>query len=327
MGLPTAVAVAVVVAIARAAAAAAGEGIPLTAARQPVVMGETVVVVAGDTLADLARAHGLGAVEIQAANPGIDPWRPQPGATVVLPTVHLPPDAEAGLVINLGDMRLTHARPTGERDSYPIGIGRDGWELRAGTITRVVRKRRNPTWVPPASIRAEKPWLPASVPPGPDNPLGAYSLDLGLGLVRIHGTNLPDGVGRRVSHGCIRLYPEDIARLFPQIAVGTKVAIVDQPAKLAWLDGDLWLEIHPSQRQADAVEYRRQFPSEEVAGLEARIAAAAGPEAIRVDWGMVAWAEETRLGVPVRITRPVAGPPVALVGVEKEKPGGRASGP
>ncbi|MEW5727907.1 MAG: L,D-transpeptidase family protein [Pseudomonadota bacterium] len=281
----------------------------------------------GDTLPDLARANGLGYVELVAANPGVDPWRPRPGHPVVLPVAHLAPELPAPLVVNLGDMRLYHRRHGGSIASFPIGIGRDGWELAAGMSTTVVRKRERPTWVPPASIRAEKPWLPASVPPGPDNPLGEYSLDLGLGLIRIHGTNRPDGVGRRVSHGCIRLYPEDIARLFPDIAVGTAVAVVDQPAKLAWLDdGELWLEIHPSQDQADAVEYRRPLPRHEVARLEERVLAAAGAEAARIDWGLVAWAEETRLGVPVRVTRPAAGPPTALL-AEKERPGGHASGP
>ncbi len=282
---------------------------------------DTLRVRAGDTLADIARAHGLGFVEMVAANPGLDPWRPPPGAMVALPSVHLAPAMAAPLVVNLGDMRLYRRRDDGGVDSFPIGIGRDGWELSAGAAATVIRKRRHPTWVPPASIRAEKPWLPASVPPGPDNPLGEYSLDLSTGLIRIHGTNRPDGVGRRVSHGCIRLYPEDIARLFPAVAVGTRVAIVDQPAKLAWAGGELWLEVHPSQGQADAVESRRPPPRRDEPRLEDRVLAAAGAEAARVDWALVAWAEDTRLGLPVRVTRPQAGSPTPLIAEKKKGPG------
>lgn len=297
------------------------------ASRPATLMAERISAHPDEVFADLARAHGLGYVEMVAANPGLDPWRPPAGSEVLLPTVHLPPVSDAPLAVNLGDMRLYYTAADGRRYSFPVGIGREGRELRPGTVARVVRKRENPTWVPPASIRAVKPWLPASVPPGPDNPLGEFSLDLDLGLIRIHGTNRPDGVGRRVSNGCIRLYPEDIARLFAMVPVGTTVAILDQPTKLAWLDGDLWLEVHPSQRQADAVEERHSFPHEDLPELEPRVAAAAGAEVMRIDWGLVAWAEETRLGVPVRVTRPAAGTPVGLVAATKERPGGHAAGP
>lgn len=286
---------------------------PAAAEDGAAVIVEIATVRPGDNLLDMARAHGLGYVEMVAANPGTDPWLPPPGGRVLLPTLHLPPTAEdVPLVVNLGDMRLYHRRPDGEVSSYPIGIGREGSELAPGTLTRVVGKRRNPTWIPPPSVRAEKPDLPTSVPPGPDNPLGEFSLDLGVGLVRIHGTNLPDGVGRRVSHGCIRLYPEDIADLFANVAVGTKVVIVDQPAKLAWMDGELWLEIHPTQAQADAVEDRLPPPPASDLGLARRVAELAGAEATRIDWSLLEWAETTRLGMPVRITRPAAGAPVAL---------------
>jgi L,D-transpeptidase ErfK/SrfK len=276
------------------------------------LLADSHVIAAGDNLLDLARAHDLGYVEMIAANPTIDPWLPPPGATVLLPIAHLPPAglALAPLVVNLGDMRL-YWRGAEGLDSYPIGIGRDGWTLDSG-LTRVAGKREQPAWVPPPSIRAEKPWLPARVPPGPDNPLGDYSLDLALGLVRIHGTNLPDGVGRRVSHGCIRLYPEDIAALFAEIRVGTAVAIVDEPVKLARLDGDLWLEIHPDQAAADALEDGREAEPAPLPGLEAMVREAAGEAGGRIDWAMVAWAARTRLGVPVRVTRPEVGTPLVL---------------
>ena len=270
-----------------------------------VVMGTPHVVAPGENLEDIARANNLGFVEIMAANPGVDPWQPTPGTRLLLPTLHLPPaPLRPGLTANLGDMRLywlpaRDAAPV----SFPMGIGREGWSLNSVT-TRVVGKRVHPAWTPPPSIRDEKPWLPSVVPPGPDNPMGDYSLDLGLGLIRIHGTNLPDGVGRRTSHGCLRLYPEDIARLFPMVAVGTPVAIVDQPAKLAWIDGALWLQITPDQSQADSVEDRRPMPVRPVAGLREQVAAAAGAAASRVDWAEVDWAERHRPALAIEIAPP-----------------------
>ncbi|MBC7906888.1 MAG: L,D-transpeptidase family protein [Rhodospirillaceae bacterium] len=286
---------------------------PARAEDGAVLMAEMHRVQAGENLLDLARSSDLGYVELMAANPGADPWLPRAGGEILLPTSHLPPSGfeRAPLVANLGDMRLYWRGPDGTMDSFPMGIGQDGWGLQP-TLTRVVGKRHNPVWVPPPSIRAEKPYLPERIPPGPDNPLGEYSLDLALGLVRIHGTNLPDGVGRRVSHGCLRLYPEDIAKLFPQVAMGTPVMIVDEPIKLAWLDGELWLEIHPTPAMADAIESRRPAEAPPVPDLEARVTALAGEHGPRLDWKVVGWAETHRLGVPVRITRPTAGEPLAL---------------
>ena len=124
-----------------------------------------------------------------------------------------------------------------------------------GTTT-VVGKVVRPTWFPPQSIREEKPYLPEMVPPGPDNPLGEYELRLGWPAYLIHGTNKPYGVGRNVSHGCIRLYPEDIERLFSEVQVGTPVRVIDEEIRLAWVDGELYLAVAPSRHQMD--ETRRK---------------------------------------------------------------------
>lgn len=270
----------------------------------PASLYQTRAVAAGETLLDVARTNGLGFVEMIAANPGVDPWLPGDGRMVILPTIHLPPDAPPrGLVINLGDMRLYYFhRPPAEPLSFPIGVGKAGWEL-ATASTRVVGKRHRPAWHVPASIRRERPHLPAVVPPGPDNPLGEFSLDLALSGIRIHGTNRPYGVGRRVSHGCIRLYPGDIAVLYPLVPVGTPVTVIDQPAKLGWRHGHLWLEAHPGGQQADEVEDRRPMTPAAIAGLADRIARAAGGRADEVDWELVRRAVEDRRGYPVRITR------------------------
>lgn len=258
---------------------------------------------------DIARRYDFGFVELRAANPGIDPWRAGEGREIVLPTLHLEPPvgadagARRGIVVNLAEMRLYLFRGPGvPAISFPIGIGREGWETPTGTTT-IVQKRRNPTWVPPASIRARDPRLPAQVPPGPNNPLGAFALNLGWPSYVIHGTNKPDGVGRRVSHGCLRLYPEDIERLFDLVEVGTPVSIIDQPVKLAWLGDALYLEVHPSQTQAVQVELTGSFLPEPLPDLLASVERARGGRIADIDWPLVAKAAQERRGVAVRISR------------------------
>lgn len=207
-----------------------------------------------ETLLDIARAHDLGQEEILLANPGVDRWLPREGDPVWIPTEFILPDTRReGLVLNLPEMRIYHFHPaTGDTpavvDTYPASIGRMDWKTPLGK-TRVVRKQRNPSWHPPESLKQEAAakgeTLPDVVPPGPDNPLGAYALRLGVPGYLIHGTNKPYGVGMRVSHGCIRLLPEDIEELFGQVRVGEPVQIINQPVKTGWQDGVLYLEVHP----------------------------------------------------------------------------------
>jgi L,D-transpeptidase ErfK/SrfK len=255
-----------------------------------------------DTFVDLARRFDGGSVALMAANPGVDPWLPGKHV-LVLPTAHLLPDApHRGIVINVGEMRLYYFEersPTVE--SFPIGIGQEAHDTPMGT-TRVVKKRIHPTWIPTPSIRAERPELPAAIPPGPDNPLGDYALYLGWDSYTVHGTNKPAGVGRRVSHGCIRLYPEDIAALYPRVDVGTPVTVVAQPAKAGWVGKQLFLEVHPSPAQADQIEQTGKFSPEAIDGLDQIVRAAAGPEAGRVDWRLVLETAQARRGIPVQIT-------------------------
>jgi L,D-transpeptidase ErfK/SrfK len=207
-----------------------------------------------DTLADIARTFKLGHEEIRLANPDIDFWLPGAGARAVLPTRFVLPRAERkGIVLNVPEMRLYFfpaARPNEDPVvvTYPISIGRMDWSTPLGRH-RITSKIRNPSWTPPASILKEaeaagEP-LPKFIPSGPDNPLGAFALRLDLPSYLIHGTNLPYGVGMRVTHGCIRMYPEDIERLFSQVQVGTPVNIVNQPVKVGWLGDTLFMEVHP----------------------------------------------------------------------------------
>ena len=185
-----------------------------------------------DTLLDFAVGHNLGFIEVAMANPGVDPWLPGEGTPIVLPTL-LPPDAPPrGIVLNLPEQRLYHYEGGRLLRSYPIGIGRDGHATPIGATT-IVRKQENPTWYPTASARNDDPTLPAAVPPGPDNPLGARAMYLGWRNYLIHGTNKEYGIGRRASRGCIRMYPEDIEWLFPRVAIGTQVTVVNQPVTVS----------------------------------------------------------------------------------------------
>lgn len=256
-----------------------------------------------DTLIDLARPNNLGYLEIAAANPGIDPWVPGEATRIVLPTAHvLPPAAREGLVINLAEQRLYYFPADGRILTFPIGIGREGWETPTGQ-TKVVKKRKEPTWYPPASIRAENPELPGAVPPGPDNPLGTRALYLGWPTYLIHGTNEPDGVGRRVSHGCLRLYPEHVEYLFAMVPVNTPVQVIDQPIKLGWSGDELFMEVHPTRRQSDQLEEEGAFEDERIPEAHARIVEAAAEDADRLDWTLVGEVLRRRHGVPVQITR------------------------
>jgi L,D-transpeptidase ErfK/SrfK len=222
------------------------------------VVGEdqTVVTVYEDTLYDLAAKYSLGSEELIRVNPGVDPWIPGAGRTLIVPGRHiLPPGPREGIVVNLPEHRLYYY-PKPKRDgsreviTYPVSIGKMDWRTPLG-LTHVTQKQKNPIWYPPESVRKEHAAagdpLPARVPAGPDNPLGGYAMRLaaGNGTYLIHGTNNPIAVGLAVTHGCIRMYPDDVASLFPLIAVGTPVRLINEPVKVAWVDGELLLEAHP----------------------------------------------------------------------------------
>jgi L,D-transpeptidase ErfK/SrfK len=257
-----------------------------------------------DTLLDLARRFSLGYVEIVAANPGTDPWIPGEGTDVVLPTVHLVPKAgHEGIVINLADMRLYFFGGSGATPrSYPIGIGRDGLTTPLG-VTQIARKKKDPIWRPTERMRAEDPKLPEVVEPGPDNPMGTRAMYLGWPLYAIHGTNNPWAVGRRSSSGCIRMYPEHVEELFELVEVGTKVTVVDQPIKLEWIDGELFMEAHPTQLQSDELEEEGHFTPQLPARVVDQVLEVAGDDAARLDWSRIRQATLERRGYPMRITR------------------------
>lgn len=270
----------------------------------------THVTVFEDNLLDVARANGLGFVEVRAANPDVDPWLPGAGRRIILPTAHLLPDAPRdGIVINLAEMRLYYfSEAGGAPATYPIGIGREGWTTPTGS-SQIIRKAEQPSWYPPDSIRAERPELPSVVEPGEDNPLGSHALYLDWPAYLIHGTNRPWGIGRRISSGCIRLYPEDITALFESVPLKTSVAVVDQPVKLGWIDDALYVEAHPTQSQADMLEIKGAFDPVVPVGILGIVESYAAetapdlPDGWQVDWAAVLAAVKERRGYPVRVSR------------------------
>jgi L,D-transpeptidase ErfK/SrfK len=201
----------------------------------------------GDSLVELARRYDLGYNEIIAANPGMDPFLPPTGATVTIPGRWILPDVpeQRGIVINLAEMRMYYfsSQPDRPVNTFPVGIGDEGWETPTGTY-RITGKTAHPAWHVPPSIRQQRPELPVVVPPGPDNPLGTHALRLSGGTVMIHGTNRPFSIGRRVSHGCIHLYPEDITVLYRTVGHGTGVTIVQQRVKATRSAERVLVEIH-----------------------------------------------------------------------------------
>ncbi|MGK0298783.1 MAG: L,D-transpeptidase ErfK/SrfK [Gammaproteobacteria bacterium] len=206
------------------------------------------------TLPDIAREHDLGYHEIKRANPNVDTWLPGENQKIVLPNQYvLPFVPHEGIVVNIPEMRLYYFPKSKDGAAqqvitYPIGIGREGWAT-PYVSTKIIQKKKNPSWYPPDSIRKhyaeEGTILPKIVEAGPDNPLGEFAMRLGLPAYLIHGTNRPYGVGMRVSSGCIRLYPEDIESLFGMVSLNTKVRIVNQPYKIGIQGESIYLEANP----------------------------------------------------------------------------------
>jgi|APTNR8051073442_1049403.scaffolds.fasta_scaffold06618_4 Uncharacterized protein conserved in bacteria len=267
---------------------------------------------ADEDLLDVARADELGVIELMAANPGIDPWHPGREVRITLPTMHIFPDApRQGIVINIAEMRLYYFGAEDGPVTFPLGVGRDGFLTPLGS-TKIVRKKEQPSWyLTPSEIR-DHPELPKVIPPGPDNPLGEHAMYLGWPTYLIHGTNTPWGIGRRASRGCIRMYPEDIAWMYERVPVGTPVTVVDQPVKLGWKDGDLYIEVQPSPMQVDKMEETSRSPGPPdpipVAQQTDRIVQAAGEEQARLDWAAIEKALFERAGYPIRITTAAPAP-------------------
>jgi L,D-transpeptidase ErfK/SrfK len=258
------------------------------------VVGEPVAltVTYDDRFSTLAMKYDLGFEELRHANPDVDPWIPGEGARVVFPTQFmLPPGPREGIVINLPEYRLYYyPKNAGTVMTFPIGIGRSGFQTPAAT-TKIVAKIVNPSWYPTKAHRIEHAEmgdvLPTVVPPGPDNPLGALAIQLTLPGYFLHGTNKPFGVGQRVSHGCVRLYPDDIQRLAAAAPIGTQVRIIDAPVKVAWHEGRLWMESHPPLERDPDMAKMTQVVNRAIDGKN-----------VVVDWTVAEEMARTSVGMP-----------------------------
>lgn len=270
-----------------------------------------------DTFVALARRYNVGFNELRLANPDVDPWLPGEGTDVVIPKQYILPDApRRGIVVNLAEMRVYYYpsasdKYAGKVFTYPLSIGRKGWSTPLGTTT-IVRKKAHPNWYPPASIRQEHAArgdpLPQVVPAGPNNPLGQYALYFGWPAYLMHGTNRPAGVGMRVSHGCLRMFPEDIAALFSMAEVGTKVTVVDQPYKFGWHNDKLYMEAHPP----DAIGQSKIRSYTD--WVKALMDATEEHPEIAVDWNKAQIIAQQETGIPavIETNGPSAAPPASL---------------
>jgi L,D-transpeptidase ErfK/SrfK len=256
---------------------------------------ETYKVKEHESLIEIARKFDLGFNEIADANPTLDPFVPGTGVAVVIPRSWILPDVQSysGIVVNISEMRLYYFFEKGKSNvvrTFPIGIGDEGKDTPVGTFT-VIQKIVNPVWHVPLSIQQERPELPKTVPPGPENPLGSHALRLSLGDVLIHGTNRPFAVGRRVTHGCIRLYPEDIPNLYSMVPNGMKVTIVRQPVKVGVKEKRVYIEVHKYENQEKVNYFNEAVRMLTKKGLLKGVSTE-----------KIYWAVEEKSGIPVDIS-------------------------
>ena len=270
-----------------------------------------VTTAAEDTLVDIAARHQLGINLLRSANPEVDPWLPGDGTAVLLPRETILPQAERnGIVVNVAEMRLYHFYRSEKSKQpsvnvYSVSVGRGEWSTPL-TRTRVTGRVENPVWYPPASVRAEHAArgdrLPRQVPPGPDNPLGRYILSLGIPSYFIHGTNRPNGIGMQVTHGCIRMYPQNIEQLVRMAPNNTPVTIVNQPFKVGWNGDALYLEVH-KPLEKDGVEVKLDTTEVVYALIEAT---QQSPDT-NIDWNRIEQVIEEAAGLPRQVGMRPAG--------------------
>jgi L,D-transpeptidase ErfK/SrfK len=263
-----------------------------------------------DTLTDVARRFNIGYEEILRANPKVDPWLPGADKQIVVPTEFILPNApHEGIVVNIAAMRLFYFPPhkKGEPQeviTHPIGIGKVGWKTPEG-VTKIVRRQKDPTWRVPVSVLKEHKEngevLDPVIGPGPDNPLGRHAFYLDWPSYLIHGTNKPAGVGLRSSHGCIRLYPEDIAQLFDRVPVGTHVRVVNQPFVFGWKDGQLYMQAF-DVLEDDPRDWNKAQKKLLDKSLAVRLQKQLKSQNEQVNWEHVSQLAHSPRGVPVPIS-------------------------
>jgi len=303
------------------------------------VFGEVQVVEARheDTFVSLARTYNVGYEELRQANPGIDAWLPGEGTKITIPSLYVLPRApHRGIVVNVAELRMYYfpaesgplpegVAPGSRRViTHPISIGRMDWSTPLGATT-ITGKVANPSWYPPQSIRdehaARNDVLPRIIPPGPDNPLGRHAMRLGLPGYLIHGTNKPSGVGMRVTHGCVRMFPEDIEALYKTVPVGTSVNIVNQAVKIGWTaDGTLYLEAHPALHEssvdgesvaAEAAAEVEPLQESPLTSLMRAYIAATDERQVQLDWDAAERVAQLGSGIPEAVSVAGSAAPLA----------------
>ncbi len=260
----------------------------------------------GDSLAKIAERYDLGLLNLIEANPGVDVFLPAPNTYLTLPTWLLLPDVpRKGIVVNLAELRLYYFPPNDKNSVYvfPIGIGRVGRSTPIMT-TNISKKIKNPTWTPTKNIRKEylekfNQVLPQVVPAGPDNPLGQFALRLayGRGEYLIHGTNKNFGIGLRVSSGCIRMRPHDIAWLYHRVQKGVSVRVINRPVK-SHVEPNGWLYVEAHQPLSQS---KRQIGHKKV--LMASRALMALTKGNRLAQSRLEEALSLQRGIPIKIRR------------------------
>ncbi len=261
-----------------------------------------------DTLLDVARRYNIGQNEIILVNPTVDRWLPGAKVSIMIPNSRILPDTpRVGLTLNLPEYRLYYFQTDKKTViTHPVSIGRQDWNTPLGQ-TRIIQKKADPTWTPPESIKKEHAEkgdpLPDVVPAGPDNPLGLFALRLGIPGYLIHGTNKPFGVGMRVSHGCVRMYPEDIEKLFPEVKLGMPVNIINQPVKVGWFDRKIYIEVHP-QLEGKELAYKVLY-EKTMELIKKTFFKHNYQQELVVEAQVLRNALEQKNGLPVAITRPV----------------------
>lgn len=263
---------------------------------------QNATVLPGDTLSSLGLRYGVGGYEMMEANPGVSFRDPPEGTSLLVPSRFILPEGRKGIVINLAELRLYYFHPDGVHVStYPIGIGKNGWDTPLGKTT-ITRMREKPTWIVPDSIienhlRHGK-VIPKVKPPGPDNPLGDYAMNVGFkgASIVIHGTPYPKRVGLRASHGCINMTNEDVGELFRMVKVGTPVEVIHQSTKIGKLDNKIYLESHvPVSDELQTTNYQ------DISSMIQKVTSKLGSGNYKVEWQEVDNLQRSHQGYPLPI--------------------------
>jgi L,D-transpeptidase ErfK/SrfK len=249
------------------------------------------VVASGDSLWSITGRFTMNRTLFDAWNELPNPDALQPGMRVRVSDRHIVPRRQAdGLVIDVAVRTLYWFEHGKLKARFPVAVGRTDWSTPAGHY-RIVGRREDPIWRVPDSIqkemRARGQPVVRVVPPGPDNPLGKYWIQLSAPGYGLHGTIAPASIGKYASHGCMRLLPEHVERLYREARDGLPVDIVYEPVKLARDRlGPVWLEVHADVMGGKRSELPAVIDAIQAAGLGDAVDAVRVTETVARAWGV-----------------------------------------